>query len=90
MDDFDKRVRVEELMIECLGREGLGYCDGGDMGSGSMNVFCFVEKVGQAILVIVQALKANGLQKGAVIAISVGDSIEMLWSDGLTGDFLPL
>jgi hypothetical protein len=90
VDDFDKRVRVEELMIECLGREGLGSCDGGDLGSGSMNVFCFVKDVEQALPVIVRALGTADLHDGAVIAISVDDSIEVIWPNGFKGEFLPL
>ncbi|MDT8068854.1 MAG: hypothetical protein ROO76_11890 [Terriglobia bacterium] len=90
VDDFDRRVRVEELMIECLGREGLGYCDGGDMGDRSMNVFCFVNSVERALPAMVQALATASLQEGAVIAITVEDSIEVLWPDGFAREFVPL
>jgi len=38
--DLDKRVAVEDLMNERLGWTGLGHCDGGDIGSGTMNIFC--------------------------------------------------
>jgi hypothetical protein len=88
--DFDKRVRVEDLMIECLGRTGLGVCDGGDMGSGSMNVFCFVTDLKEALPVVVEALKANGLLNGAVIAGSIDDSEEILWPEGFEGRLEPL
>jgi hypothetical protein len=40
--DLDKRVAVEELMNEGLGWTGLGHCDGGDIGSGTMKIFCYV------------------------------------------------
>lgn len=36
--DLEKRVAVEELMNERLGWTGLGHCDGGDIGSGTMNI----------------------------------------------------
>lgn len=41
-DDLDKRHRLEERMNETLGWTGLGACDGGSIGSGSMEVCNFV------------------------------------------------
>ncbi|MEO1489379.1 MAG: hypothetical protein AAFR88_08100 [Pseudomonadota bacterium] len=40
--DLDKRHRLEDRMNETLGWTGLGMCDGGSIGSGSMEVCCFV------------------------------------------------
>lgn len=40
--DVDKRQALEERMQETLGWTGLGYCDGGSIGSGTMEVCCFV------------------------------------------------
>ena len=40
--DFDKRVRLENRLNETLGWIGLGHCDGGSIGSGAMEVCCFV------------------------------------------------
>ena len=40
--DLDKRHRLEERMNETLGWTGLGNCDGGSIGSGTMEVCCFV------------------------------------------------
>lgn len=40
--DIDKRHRLENKLNEILGWRGLGHCDGGSMGSGTMEVFCFV------------------------------------------------
>lgn len=40
--DLDKRHRLEERMNEILGWTGLGHCDGGSMGSGTMEVCNFV------------------------------------------------
>lgn len=40
--DLDKRHRFEDRMSETLGWAGLGMCDGGSIGSGSMEVCNFV------------------------------------------------
>ena len=40
--DLDKRNKLQERMQETLGWTGLGDCDGGSMGSGTMEVCCFV------------------------------------------------
>ena len=64
-NDLDKRVQVENLMNECLGWKGLGHCDGGDIGSGTMNVFCFVVDAETAVPHVVEELKTNGALNGA-------------------------
>ena len=40
--DLKKRHSLEERMNETLGWTGLGLCDGGSIGSGTMEVCCFV------------------------------------------------
>ena len=40
--DLEKRHRLEQRMNETLGWTGLGACDGGSIGSGSMEVCNFV------------------------------------------------
>jgi hypothetical protein len=40
--DVDKRHRLEGKMNELLGWTGLGFCDGGSIGSGTMEVCNFV------------------------------------------------
>ncbi|MED5374747.1 MAG: hypothetical protein VX899_27255 [Myxococcota bacterium] len=41
-EDLQLRIDLEAALNERLGWTGLGHCDGGDMGSGEMSVFCFV------------------------------------------------
>ncbi len=41
-EDLKKRHRLQDLMNETLGWVGLGHCDGGSTGSGTMEVCCFV------------------------------------------------
>ncbi len=41
-EDLEKRSALEDRMNELLGWTGLGNCDGGSIGSGTMEVCCFV------------------------------------------------
>ncbi len=41
-EDLDKRHRLQGRMDETLGWTALGHCDGGSVGSGTMEVCCFV------------------------------------------------
>lgn len=41
-EDLEKRHRLQSRMDETLGWTGLGVCDGGSIGSGSMEVCTFV------------------------------------------------
>jgi predicted DNA-binding WGR domain protein len=87
VNELDRRDRVEELMNECLGWCGLGHCDGGDMGSGQVNVFCYVVDVAIAERVIVGDLKEHGLLEGAVIAERTEDAAKVLWPHDYVGTF---
>jgi hypothetical protein len=87
VNDHDRRVRVEERMNECLGWTGLGHSDGGDMGSGTMNVFCYVVDPAIAEKVIVSDLDKHGLLDGAVIAERVGETVKVLWPRDFAGTF---
>ncbi len=85
--DLAKRVEIEALMDECLGWTGLGHCDGGDIGSGEMNVFCIVADATIAEPVIVRELKSKGFLEGAVIAERVMDEYRVLWPHDYAGKF---
>ena len=41
-EDVEKRTRLQDRMNDFLGWIGLGHCDGGSIGSGTMEVCCFV------------------------------------------------
>jgi hypothetical protein len=41
-EDIEKRTRLQDRMDDFLGWNGLGHCDGGSIGSGTMEVCCFV------------------------------------------------
>ena len=56
-DELDKRHELEERMNQLLGWTGLGLCDGGSIGSGSMEVCNFVVDFNIAKVVIEEDLK---------------------------------
>ena len=56
-EDLDKRHRLEARMNETIGWTGLGACDGGSIGSGTMEVCCFVVDFDLAAGVIESDLK---------------------------------
>jgi hypothetical protein len=57
--DLDKRHALENRMHETLGWTGLGHCDGGSIGSGTMEVCCFVVDFEIAKQVIENDLKGT-------------------------------
>jgi len=85
VEDLDKRTKVEELMNDCLSWKGLGHCDGGDRGSGTMNVFCFVVDAEKAVPHVVEELKANGMIEGAIVA--TGKKAKVVWPENFKGEF---
>ena len=58
-EDLEKRHRLEDRMQEVLGCSGLGFCDGGSIGSGTMEVCCFVIDIDIAKKLIQENLKGT-------------------------------
>lgn len=85
--DLDKRHRIEDLLDECLAWTCNGFCDGGDIGSGAINIFCLVIDPEAAKNTLVKTLKRNRLLKGAVIAVREGESYRVLWPEDSTAAF---
>ncbi len=56
-EDISKRYSLEDRMQETLGWTGLGHCDGGSIGSGTMEVCCYVVDFNIAKKVIKKDLK---------------------------------
>jgi len=56
-DDLEKRYRLQDRMDETLGWTGLGNCDGGSTGTGTMEVCCYVVDFDVAKRVIENNLK---------------------------------
>lgn len=78
-NDLNKRHDIEDLMDELLGRTGLGDCDGGEIGSGIMNIFCYVIDTDIACRVIVNTLTEKELISGALIFETNKGEIRLLW-----------
>ena len=85
--DLDKRYAVEHQLNECLGWTGNGHCDGGDIGSGTINVFSFVIDPYLARDAVVEALRKAKLLSGAIIALDGEDGFEVLWPEDFDGEF---
>jgi hypothetical protein len=88
--DLEKRHEVDDLLNECLGWTGNGHCDGGDIGSGTINSYSYVVDPHVAKDTIVQALEENHLAEGAVIAIQTEDDYEVLWPEDYNEPFSPI
>ena len=89
VNDLDKRHRVEGILNECLGWTGNGHCDGGDIGSGSINAFSFAVDPTLAGEAIVEALRREKLLDGAVIAYALPgeDDHTVVWPKNFRGEF---
>lgn len=87
--DLERRHEVEGLLEDRLGWTGLGHCDGGDIGSGTMNVFCLVVDPNVAVPLIVRELERGGYLEEALIAVEreKDDSIEVRWPPDYQGEF---
>jgi predicted DNA-binding WGR domain protein len=85
--DLDQRHQVEDILNECLGWTGNGHCDGGDIGSGTINAFSFVVDPQLAVDAIVAALTKDELIDGAIIALQKEDDYEVLWPKDFQGEF---
>jgi len=85
--DLAKRHKVEHILNECLGWTGNGHCDGGDIGSGTINTFSFVLDPALAMKSIVAALRKEDLLAGAVIAVEENETYTVLWPPDHTTDF---
>lgn len=61
-EELAKRHSLEARMNETLGWTGLGFCDGGSSGEGTMEVCCFVVDFEIAKSVIAADFKGSGFQ----------------------------
>ncbi len=91
VEDLDARDAVERILNESLGWSGNGRCDGGDIGNGTINLFCSVVDPALAVKSIVVALKKAKRLDGAVIAVSPSADVEskmtVLWPKAYRGRF---
>lgn len=88
-DEVELRWRIESLLDDALGWLGNGFCDGGDAGSGTMNVFCYVIDRKAGVATIVETLRTNRLLERLVVAVHDDDSEELhvAWPEAHPGNF---
>ena len=91
--DLDLRYDLEEAMEDHLRRHGLGILDGGDIGSGTLNVFIYTtsSKIAELVTRAVSEVECRGLCDRTVIAVwntedEDGD-YEVVWPEGFEGEF---
>ena len=87
MQDYDRRVKIETLLDGFLAQADLGYLDGGDIGSGAANIFCFLKPGQKGTEAIIQTLRKNGYLEGAVIQETVKGEEKVVWPPDYTGEF---
>jgi hypothetical protein len=85
--DFDRRVKIEGLLEEFLSKSDLGHLDGGDIGSGTANIFCFVKPGRNGTEAIIQTLRKNGYLDGALIQETVKGEEKVVWPSDYAGEF---
>jgi hypothetical protein len=88
-DEVELRWRIESLLDDALGWVGNGHCDGGDAGSGSMNVFCYVVDAKASAQTMVETLREHGLLDKLIIALDDEDTdaMKVLWPPDYQGTF---
>lgn len=86
-EDLERRHAIEDLMNNQLGWTGLGHCDGGDIGSGTINVCCLVVDAERAAPVMVRILREADQLEGAVIAQELETGFKVLHPADFEGDF---
>lgn len=77
--DLNKRHEIEDELDELLMKTGNGECDGGESGSGIMNIFCYVVDSDIASRVIINALTEKGWISGALIFETSEGKKRLLW-----------
>lgn len=77
---IEKRDYVESLFNNCLGWTGNGHCDGGDIRSATMNIFCYVVDKNIAIHTILEVLEEEDLL----------DNLKIAYADEITEEYIGL
>lgn len=85
-NDLDKRYNVEAILNESLGWTGNGHCDGGDIGSGTINIFLFVVDPIIAIETIVKDLKSHN-HENFIIAQEHGNTTTIIYPKNSKSEF---
>jgi hypothetical protein len=69
-------------MNNCLGWTGNGLCDGGDIGSGTINIFCYVVNKDIAAKTVLEELNEEKLLDGLKIAfLNQNEEFELIYPE---------
>src|ERR1041385_498385 len=89
--DLSKRHQIEDLLGQALESAGIGFCDGGDIGSGTMNIFLFTHDRRSAEQLIIRTLRNQKMLDDAVIAVRANPEedqpYEVVWTENFDGEF---
>ncbi|MGI1807073.1 DUF2716 domain-containing protein [Exiguobacterium sp. TDN 0502] len=85
---LERRHMMEEVINDCLLHTGNGYCEGGDIGSGTTNIFYHVLDVEAAIALIFEEMKARNVQDEPKIAVQEGAAYTVRYPQGATFDLI--
>jgi hypothetical protein len=87
-EDYDRRVEIEDLLDVSLTELGLGNLDGGDIGSGTANIFCYLKPGKNATEALIEILRKNGVLDGAVIQETVNGEEKIVWPRHYEGELV--
>ncbi|MGN7854066.1 DUF2716 domain-containing protein [Exiguobacterium acetylicum] len=85
---LERRHMMEEVINDCLLHTGNGYCEGGDIGSGTTNIFYRVLDVEAAITLIFEEMKVRDVQDEPKIAVQEGAAYTVRSPQGATFDLI--
>ncbi|WP_238239674.1 DUF2716 domain-containing protein [Exiguobacterium acetylicum] len=85
---LERRHMMEEVINDSLLHMGNGYCEGGDIGSGTTNIFYYVLDVEAAVALIFEEMKARDVQDEPKIAVQEGEVYTVLYPEGATFDLI--
>ena len=90
-DALSKRHKIEDLLGQALESAEIGFCDGGDIGGGSMNIFLYTHDRRSAQELVIRTLRAQKMLDGAVIAVCANpeedEPYEVVWPEDYDGEF---
>jgi hypothetical protein len=89
--DLAKRHQIETLLGEAFEAADVGFVDGGDIGSGEMNIFLYTHDRRAAEELVVRTLRKHGVLDGAVIAVCPNpeqdEPYEVIWPEEYDREF---
>jgi hypothetical protein len=89
LDLLNARHRLEVLVGNALTDAHLGYGDGGDLGTGTVNAYFFVSDPHRALPVVLEALRRLKETEGVAVAWldKAGDTWRVLWPENYPNAF---